>query len=192
MAGPESGLRFAPIHRPLEPLESHPRQGSLLALLRRSLRLIDLVRGNSPRLPRQLGLDDKILRLMALLIHPQLIGLGGPEPERFGPRETSSFEALMATIRADLLADWTLSRMERQTALSRVQLRRHFQAAFGRGPLDWLRQQRLCWARQRLDGPNAPPHGPTGSAGRLQRSGDVSRGLRKPLSGPARAPAPRS
>ena len=99
---------------------------------------------------------------MALLIHPQLIGLGGPEPERFGPRETSSFEALMATIRADLLADWTLGRMERQTALSRVQVRRHFQTAFGCGPLDWLRQQRLCWARQRLDEPNAPPNGPTG------------------------------
>ena len=28
MAGPESGLRFAPIHRPLELLESHPRQAA--------------------------------------------------------------------------------------------------------------------------------------------------------------------
>lgn len=157
MAGPDSGLRFAPIHRPLELLESHPRQGNLLALLRRSLRLIDLVRGNSPRLPQQLGLDDKILRLMALLIYPQLMGLGGAQLEHFGPRETSSFEALMAAIRADLLADWTLSRMERQTALSRFQLRRQFQATFGCGPLDWLRQQRLCWARQRLDEPNVPP-----------------------------------
>jgi len=28
MAGPECGLRFAPIHRPLELLESHPRQAA--------------------------------------------------------------------------------------------------------------------------------------------------------------------
>jgi transcriptional regulator GlxA family with amidase domain len=43
--------------------------------------------------------------------------------------------------------------MERQAALSRPSLRRHFQVHFGCGPLEWLRHQRLCWARQLLDGP---------------------------------------
>lgn len=151
MAGPEHDIPFAPLQRPLELLESHPPQGNLLALLRRSLRLIDLVHGNSPRLPVQLGLDDKILRLIALLIYPQLLIPAMPEPQAFGARETSSFAMLLASMREDLLANWTLTRMEQQSALSRFQLRRHFQVRFGCGPLEWLGLQRLCWARQRLD-----------------------------------------
>lgn len=151
MAGPDNDLPFAPLQRPLELLESHPPQGNLLALLRRSLGLIDLVHGNSPSLPVQLGLDDKLLRLIALLIYPQLLSPGPPEQQAFGPRETSSFAKLLASMREDLLSNWTLTRMERQSELSRFQLRRHFQARFGCGPLEWLCHQRLCWARQRLD-----------------------------------------
>lgn len=157
MAGPDSALRFAPLQRPLELLESQPQQGHLLTMLRRSLRLIDLVSTNNTRLPWQLGLDDKLLRLLALLVYPELLGMGAAEPERFEARQTSAFEALLASIRADLLAGWSLSRMEQEAALSRVQLRRLFLASFGCGPLDWLRLQRLCWARQRLEEPVPPP-----------------------------------
>jgi AraC-like DNA-binding protein len=151
MAGPQSDLRFAPLQRPLELLESHPQQGNLLALLRRSLRLIDLVQANSPSLPETLGLDDKILRLIALLIYPQLLRSDRSGRPAFGPREASSFADLLTAIQADPLGEWTLTRMERQAALSHFQLRRHFQASFDCGPLEWLRLQRLCWARQRLN-----------------------------------------
>jgi AraC-like DNA-binding protein len=151
MAGPESGLSFAPINHPLELLESHPRQGKMLALLRRSLQLIDLAILNGPSVPKQLGLDDKLQRLMALLIYPELTASPASAEGNWGQRHSPSFEALLAAIQSDLLGDWTLTRMERQAAFSRLQLQQLFQSAFGCGPLEWLRHQRLCWARHRLD-----------------------------------------
>ncbi len=151
MAGPASGLSFAPIARPVALLESHPLQGKLLCLLRRSLQLIDLASLNGPRVPHQLGLDDKLRRLIALLVYPQLTSLSSASAHTFGKREQASFEGLLATIQQDLLGNWTLTRMERHAGLSRLQLQGHFQAAFDCGPLEWLRHQRLCWARRRLD-----------------------------------------
>jgi AraC-like DNA-binding protein len=151
MAGPERGLHFAPIDRPVELLESHPPQGNMLALLRRSLGLIDLICGTTSRLPARLGLDDKILRLLALLLYPELLSSEVSEAEPLEPREASAFADLIAAMQENPRADWTLTGMERQASLSRVRLTRHFQVTFGCGPLEWLRLQRLCWARQRLE-----------------------------------------
>ncbi|MFN6337703.1 MAG: helix-turn-helix domain-containing protein [Cyanobacteriota bacterium] len=151
MVGLETGLRLAPIERPVEILESHPRQGKMLSLLRRGLRLIDLAVVNGASVPRQLGLDDKIQRLIALMVYPQLTATGMLSPQRLGRHERATFAELVDTIQKDPLTEWTLTRMERQTGFSHVRLRRHFQEAFGCGPSQWLRHQRLCWARQRLD-----------------------------------------
>jgi AraC-like DNA-binding protein len=154
MAGPCAAIRCVPLDRPVRLLESHPRQGNLLALLRHSLRLIDLVSRSGPTLPQHLGLDDKVVRLIALLLYPQLMdserdaGLGGSQ-------EANAFAALLHALQHDIHGEWTLTRMERQSGLSRLSMRQHFQAHFGCAPLEWLRHQRLCWARQQLDGPTA-------------------------------------
>jgi AraC-like DNA-binding protein len=153
MAGPQSGLRLAPIERPVSLRERDPRQGQLLALMRRSLQLIDLASLNGLKVPRQLGLDDKLQRLMALLLYPQLTAPMPSDSLRLEQRERVCFDALVAMIRQDLLGDWTLTRMERQAGLSRLQLEWCFQASFRCSPLAWLRHQRLCWARERLEDP---------------------------------------
>lgn len=151
MAGPESSLNFAPIRQPLELLETHPQQGKMLSLLRRSLQLIDLAILNGPIVPQQLGLDDKLKRLMALLIYPQLTTANGAPKDHWGKQEHAAFETLLATMQDDLLGDWTLGRMEREAGLSRHQLQHLFESTFGCGAMEWLRHQRLCWARHQLD-----------------------------------------
>jgi AraC-like DNA-binding protein len=151
MAGPECSESFAPINRPIELLENHPQQGRMLALMRRSLQLIDLAILNGPCVPKQLGLDDKLQRLMALLIYPQLSSPPVSGQISLDKRHTDSFEALLEEMRKDLHGDWTLTRMERQAALSRLELHQLFQSAFGCGPMEWLRHQRLCWARLQLE-----------------------------------------
>lgn len=151
MAGPESTVSFGPLQRPAEFLESHPQQGKLLSLLRRSLQLIDLASLNGPIVPRQLGLDDKLHRLMALLIYPQLAAHRSGDLGNFGKSEQAAFQALVASIQQDLLADWSLTRMERTAGLSRSQLQNLFQLSFDCAPMEWLRHQRLCWARRQLD-----------------------------------------
>jgi AraC-like DNA-binding protein len=151
MAGPQSGQSFAPIQRPLELLESHPQQGKMLSLLRRSLQLIDLAILNGPSVPKQLGLDDKLQRLIALLIYPQLSATPVSGAGEIGKAELAAFEHLLIAIQQDLLGNWTLTRMGLQAALSRHQLQQLFQSAFSCGPREWLRHQRLCWARHRLD-----------------------------------------
>jgi AraC-like DNA-binding protein len=150
IAGPESSLRFIPIDRPVAFLERHPQQGKVLALLRRSLQLIDLACLSGTQVPNLLGLDDKLQRLMALLLYPQLMASAPAWPHSVGPRERAAFEALLDAIQQDLLADWSLTRMQRQASLSRLQLLQQFQATFDCPPLEWLRHQRLCLARQQL------------------------------------------
>lgn len=152
MAGPHAGP-FRPCDRPLEFLESHPQQGKLLSLMRRSLQLIDLATPQGPVVPSQLDLEDKLQRLMALLIYPELTSHATPPRPGLGRRELASFDALLEAIRLDPMGAWSLTRMERQAGLSHLQLQQQFRVVFDLLPLQWLRHQRLCWARHHLDGP---------------------------------------
>ncbi|MEB3242071.1 MAG: AraC family transcriptional regulator [Cyanobacteriota bacterium] len=151
MAGEASGARFKPIERPLPILESHPRQGKLLALLRRSLNLIDVAMRNGSCVPKSLGLDDKIQRLIAMMVYPELIGTADLEVQRPSRIKQGLFAELLAAIQLNPLDDWNLTRMERWLSCSQHDLLWHFQGTFGCGPLEWLRHQRLSWARRRLD-----------------------------------------
>jgi AraC-like DNA-binding protein len=150
MAGPD-GRTFEPTDRPHQFLESHPLQGRLLALMRRSLQLIDLATAHGPTVSSQLGLEDKLQRLMALLIYPHLASHPMPPRPGLGNREQASFAALLEAMQQDPMGHWTLTRMERQACLSRLQLQHQFRIVFDLTPLQWLRHQRLCWARQELE-----------------------------------------
>lgn len=154
MAGPDARA-FQPSERPLQFLESHPQQGKLLALMRRSLQLIDMATAHGPAVSSQLGLDDKLQRLMALLIYPQLVSHPYLPRPGLGKREKVSFAALLEEIQQDPMGDWTLTRMERKACLSRLHLQHQFRVVFDLTPLQWLRHQRLCWARQQLDSPES-------------------------------------
>ncbi len=150
MAGPDNHF-FKPTERPLQFLESHPQQGKILSLMRRSLQLIDLATPHGPTVSGQLGLDDKLQRLIALLIYPSLATSPTPPRPGLGKREQESFEALLAAIQQDPMGNWNLTRMERESCLGRLQLQHEFQVVFDLSPLKWLRHQRLCWSRQHLD-----------------------------------------
>jgi AraC-like DNA-binding protein len=151
MAGPATSLRLLPVQQPVELLERHPPQGNLLSLLRRTLGLIDLIDSPSSHLPARLGLGDKILRLLALLLHPQLLERDPADEEPLDPREASAFADLISALQANLSGKWSLTLMEQRSGLSRGRLQRHFETTFGCSPLEWLRVQRLCWARRRLE-----------------------------------------
>ena len=152
MAGPDV-RPFLPSDRPHLFLESHPQQGKLLSLMRRSLQLIDLATPHGPTVSGQLGLEDKLQRLMAMLIYPHLATHPIAPRPGLGKRGQASFAALLEAIQQDPLGNWTLTRMEQQACLSRFQLHHQFRVVFDLRPLQWLRHQRLCWARQQLDSP---------------------------------------
>ena len=91
--------------------------------------------------------ERALQRLMALLIYPQLMACPGGTSSSLATHERVALDDLVAAIRADLPGPWNLTRMERHAGLSRPQLQRLFQISFHCTPLEWLRHQRLCWAR---------------------------------------------
>lgn len=141
----------APVEHPVLLREDDPRQGHLLAMLRRALGLIDhadLEAG--AQLPLSLGLDDLIQRLLALLLHPELLD-PRPLPTGLEPADRRAFARLQEALRADPMdPGWNLSAMERFSGLSPQRLQAVCREQIGSDPLRWLRQLRLCQARREL------------------------------------------
>jgi hypothetical protein len=76
---PSSSDRFLPAFgNPQQWQLTDPLQRQLLHLMRRALRLIDTVPGNEQQLPGYLRLDDLLFRIVTVLVHPELLGLGVP------------------------------------------------------------------------------------------------------------------
>lgn len=66
---------------------SDRRQRHLLALIRRSLGLIDVVPGRPAILPASLPLDDLLSRLVAMLVHPWLLEVAPAGTEALSPSD---------------------------------------------------------------------------------------------------------
>jgi hypothetical protein len=82
---PSSSDRFLPAFaNPQQWQMMDPLQRQLLHLMRRAIRLIDTVPGNEQRLPDYLRLDDLLFRIVTVLVHPELLGLGVPFASRRG------------------------------------------------------------------------------------------------------------
>lgn len=89
----------------LRPAFDHPhefnvtdrRQRNLLALMRRSLALIDLVPGRPAILPATLPLDDLLSRLVVLLVHPWLLEVAPRQALEPGRRPQQRETGLEAT-----------------------------------------------------------------------------------------------
>jgi AraC-like DNA-binding protein len=98
-----------------------------------------------------LCLDDLILRCIALLLHPTLLELdaraAGSGVELSLRRRVHE---LMDWMRANLHRPISLSEIERKANYGRRSIQLGFKAEVGCGPMQWLRRQRLDWARQRL------------------------------------------
>lgn len=133
------------------------RNATLLRLLRRELALLDVI-GADPcataLIPwSALRLDDLLYRTLALLLLPSLPALlEAEEVPASGSRERI-FQELLEWIHAHLEQPISLSELEQRSGYSRRCLQLAFQQAFGCGPIQWIRRERLERARRTLLNP---------------------------------------
>jgi AraC-like DNA-binding protein len=141
--------------------------GELGEGLNRLLALFEVVEGVNPRLATQLGLDASLEGLVAVLL---LTSVFGPEAvnltEDNGPmlQRDTSFEELLGRIRAHLAEPLDLARLEGMAHTSRRSLQVVFRDRLGCTPMQWVRQERLDQALQRLKDPD--PHDTVASIAR--------------------------
>ena len=95
-----------------------------------------------------LCLDDLILRLIVMLLLPDL-----HESAMEAPLIAEPFvhQGLVEWLLAHLHEPISLSDMEQRSSYSRRSLQYAFKQRFGHGPMQWLRQQRLAKARTLLE-----------------------------------------
>ena len=97
-----------------------------------------------------LAIDDLIYRSIALALCGDVIRSG---PAHHAPRGSAKgviIDELVDWIRANLDRPISLSDLEQRSAYSERTLRNAFQQRFGCGPSEWIREQRLTAARERL------------------------------------------
>ncbi|MFT4240995.1 MAG: AraC family transcriptional regulator [Acidovorax sp.] len=109
--------------------------------------LIDL-HGSDSQVLHQLGLQDFIYRHLV-----SLFSMGArpfPQPRLIPAHKRRAIDRVCDTALADLSRPHTLTAMAAQAHMSVRALQYAFQERFGLSPMDWLRQQRLARAHQRL------------------------------------------
>lgn len=131
---------------------SEPRNHYYYRHLLAALSMVDIsFRDGGCQPDPMLCLDDLILRCIALLLHPTLLeldaGAAGSGVELSLRRRVHE---LMDWMRANLHRPISLSEIERKANYGRRSIQLGFKAEVGCGPMQWLRRQRLDWARQRL------------------------------------------
>jgi AraC-like DNA-binding protein len=145
-----SPRRFCPDLERVRVLAPHdPRSRELINVLTQAFTLLDHPELEGMGILQHLPLDDLIYRTLAMLLCPGLESLGSPGSRQRGDRE-QVFDELVEWARVNLRTPISLSQLEERSGYSRRHLQLSFQARFGCGPIQWIRQQRLEQARQRL------------------------------------------
>jgi len=127
--------------------------------LNRLLSLFEVLEGMDPRLATRLGLNASLEGLVAVLM---LVSALGPEAVNLAEssgamlQRDTSFEELLSRIRCHLAEPLDLARLESWAHSSRRSLQVVFRDRLGCTPMQWLRQERLNQALQRLTDP--APH----------------------------------
>lgn len=144
------------LRQPRLVLPRNALEHDLLTTLRRALTTLDAPDLESAGGFAALGIEDLLLRLLALLLFPELLSAqpSGSSPPAPQPRE-QAFTDLLEWMRAHLHSPITLTQMELRSAYSRRSLQILFQERFGCSPMQWLKAQRLEAARQALLHPDA-------------------------------------
>jgi len=109
---------------------------------------IDIAGGNAGLLEK-LAFDDRVYRLAAGLICPDLLLVDEPVSGR-RPHESSALHMLCEYLCANLRRPVSLTQMEQMSELSARKLQHAFRKEFGIGARAWLRKQRLHAARSAL------------------------------------------
>ncbi len=121
---------------------------SFLNLFRTLLSQIDYSNNNIPLLEK-LAFDDRIYRLSAGLIFPNLL-LSDELGSGRRPQVSSEIDILCEYLRANLKQSISLTQMEQMSGLSARKLQYAFRKEFGMGAIEWLRKQRLHAAHSAL------------------------------------------
>jgi len=150
-AGPAEGG----LHRPL-PLPAHRDLAGrgLMEALSRLLPFISAIAHQGEGLVQSLRLDDQIYRLLAALVFADLRDGEEPLPALVDRKRTDAcIDDLVDFIRLNLHRRLCLSDLEHQSLYSRRALHYAFRARFDCSPMQWVRQQRLARALDRLQNP---------------------------------------
>lgn len=120
------------------------------------LQLLEM--GSSPALHQPghldlLGLDRMIQRLLLLLLCGDLIQAARQRSELGAGHRSRIFEDLLTWIQAHLNQPIQIQDLVEQSGYSQRSLRNFFRERFGCGPVQWIRDQRLQIARERLLNP---------------------------------------
>lgn len=123
------------------------------ALLKLVLPLID-AGGCDPAKIRMLGLDDMLLRVVAMMLAPERLGPSFTPPQSSG--SAAALRTVMEYIVGHLHEPIALRDLERVGGLAARTLQLAFRKTHGCSPRDWIQRRRLLVARERLL--SATPH----------------------------------
>lgn len=130
--------RLVPIGDPRSPAQT---------LLKHVLPRIDMVGGDEVRL-RMLGLDDMLLRVVALLLAPPTLGTSFAQPRN--SESAARLRQVTDYIVGHLHEPIALGDLERVGGLAARTLQLAFRRAYGCSPREWIQWRRLGLARERL------------------------------------------
>ena len=158
IAGPDACLQAleGAINQPALLSRRHdPRRDHLHQLLISTLALIHSAMASACGVHSMMRLDDLILRLLAMLLVPQLLDGTELESDRQHPDAAFPLSELLEWLMAHLDTPISLSQIEQRSCYSRRSIQAMFNKRFGCGPMQWLRRQRLERALALLQHPPA-------------------------------------
>jgi AraC-like DNA-binding protein len=134
-------------------LELNPSGVSLGLAFQNLCSLIDLWQ-QQPQVLAHMGIDDLMYRHVAVLLRPELfLALARNTPEKHERKPSSKAITLLCDwLTAHLGERITMSDMEKMTGLSERSLQYAFLGKYGCTPMQWLKSERLAWARRLLQG----------------------------------------
>jgi AraC-like DNA-binding protein len=156
MGGPEgvSAERMTVFQQPLLLRLNDPASAHLINALYALLLSLNQLASLPGSDLTQLRFDDVILRMVVLLLLPELQRVEAlPKAAEPSPAALGKLATLVEWIEAHLEESLGLSDLERQVHWSRRTLQYAFRDAYGCSPMQWVRRRRLHRAMQRLTTP---------------------------------------
>lgn len=130
--------------------------GPSLTLLARQIGASIDLHAQNPQLLHRLGFQDFVYRQLVLLFRPDWQALPLGRDSRAGSRKRRAVDRACDAMLADLPGRFTLSELAELSCMSVRALQYAFRGRFGKSPMQWLRDQRLEYARRSLlDGTQA-------------------------------------
>jgi len=137
------------------PTSSVPHTPCLQTALRQMLGLAEHLVGFSQSTINRLNLDDQIYRLLAVMMFPDLLDNSPLERlQRRNEQHRDGFDELLDFIKKHLQEPLNLALLAEHSHYSRRSLQYAFRERLGCTASQWIRNQRLDLARQRLQAPS--------------------------------------